>query len=195
MVASCGFDGRGDNPQNAIGAVEWRRPTFTRRDSHIKSNTLDMGSVGGIAMESASQQQVPQQPALLDYLDRIAVALENAIPLDNAPVRRPRASGAAIVPRLSSEDRTTLKDLKGDLAQVKAELAQIKEMLTAQKGEVLKEAYTVEEVAEKAKYKPFTIRQACNKGRIKGAYKGRDGAWRVPHASLLDIINNGLPSE
>jgi hypothetical protein len=146
-------------------------------------------------MESSSQQQVPQQPALLDYLGRIAVALENAIPRDNGPVRRPRTSGTAVVPGLSSEDRTTLEDLKGDLAQVKADLARIKELLTAQKGEVVKEAYSVEEVAEKTKYKPFTIRQACNKGRIKGAYKGRDGAWRVPHGSLLDIINNGLPSE
>jgi hypothetical protein len=146
-------------------------------------------------MESANQQQVPQQPTLLAYLDRIAVALENAIPLDTAPVRRPRPSGTAVVPGLSSEDRTTLNDLKGDLAQVKAELAQIKEMLTAQKGEVVKEAYTVEEVAERTKYKPFTVRQACNKGRVKGAYKGRDGAWRIPRASLLDIVNNGLPSE
>jgi CHAT domain-containing protein len=146
-------------------------------------------------MESTNQQQVPQQPALLAYLDRIAVALENAIPLDTAPVRKPRASGAAIMPGLSSEDRTALKDLKGDLAQVKAELAQIKKMLTAQKGEVVKEAYTVEEVVKKTNYKPFTIRQACNKGRIEGAYKGRDHAWRIPRNSLLDILANGLPPE
>ena len=87
----------------------------------------------------------------------------------------------------------TIKDLKGDLTQVKAELAQIKELLTTDRGEAVKEAYTIEEVAEKTKYKPFTLRQACNKGRIKGAYKGRDHAWRVPHASFLDIITNGLP--
>jgi len=144
-------------------------------------------------MESSSQL-VPQH-ALLDYLSRIAVALENAIPLNPAPVQRTRASGTAIVPGLSSEDRTTLKAMKGDLTQLKAELAQIKELLTAERGEVLKEAYTVEEVAAKTKYKPFTLRQACNKGRIKGAYKGRDHAWRIPQASLLDILSNGLPSE
>jgi hypothetical protein len=147
-----------------------------------------------IALDHSSQLQVPQH-ALLDYLSRIAVALESTIPLNLAPVQKPRVSGTAIVPGLSSEDRTTLKDLKGDFTQVKTELAQIKEILSAERGEVVKEAYTVEEVAGKTKYKPFTIRQACNKRRIKEAYKGRDHAWRIPHASLLDILSNGLPSE
>jgi hypothetical protein len=81
------------------------------------------------------------------------------------------------------------------MTEIKTELAQIKELLTAQKGEVVKEAYTVEEVAKKTSYKPFTIRQACNKRRIKGAYKGKDHAWRIPHDSLLDLLTNGLPPE
>ena len=65
----------------------------------------------------------------------------------------------------------------------------------AVRGEVVKEAYTVEEVAKKTKLSKFTIRQACNKGRIKEAYKGKDGAWRITHASLLEILNYGLPPE
>ena len=36
-------------------------------------------------MESSSQLQVPQQPVVLDYLKRIAVALESAIPFDLRP--------------------------------------------------------------------------------------------------------------
>jgi hypothetical protein len=32
------------------------------------------------------RSEVPQQPALLDYLERIAIALENANPLDPTPV-------------------------------------------------------------------------------------------------------------
>lgn len=129
------------------------------------------------------------------YLDRIAVALESWIPLGPASLQRPRGNGAAFVPGLGNEDRAAIKSLKADMAEIKTELAQIKELLTAQRGEVVKEAYTVEEVAEKTKYKPFTIRQACNKGRINGAYKGRDHAWRIPRNSLLDILTNGLSPE
>jgi hypothetical protein len=127
---------------------------------------------------------------VLGYLERITVALESWSP----PRTRP-GSGAAIVPGLGNEDRAAIKSLKADITEIKTELAQIKELLTAQKGEIVKEAYTVEEVAKKANYRPFTIRQACNKGRIKGAYKGKDHAWRIPHASLLDLLTNGLPPE
>jgi hypothetical protein len=141
------------------------------------------------------RSEVPQQPGLFDYLERIAVALERDIPFGPAPVQRPRANGAALMPGLSGDDRATIKSLKADMTDVKTELAQIKELLTAARGEVVKEAYTVEEVAKKTKFKPYTIRQACNKGRMQGAYKGRDHAWRIPHASLLDLLTNGLPPE
>ena len=137
----------------------------------------------------------PSRPEnLLGYLDRIVTALESWIPAIAAPHKRPN-SGAALVPGLGNEDRAAIKSLKTDMTEIKTELAQIKELLTAQKGEVVKEAYTVEEVAKKTGYKPFTIRQACNKERIKGAYKARDHAWRIPHASLLDLLTNGLPPE
>ena len=52
-----------------------------------------------------------------------------------------------------------------------------------------KEACTVEEVAEKTKYKPFTVRQACNKGRIKGAYKGRDAP---DEAAIADRVFSAI---
>ncbi len=131
---------------------------------------------------------------LLDYLKRIAVALENnqGRPL---PVRTLRGSGDALVPGLSGDDKATIKSLKTDMTEIKIALMQIKELLAAERGDVVKEAYTVNEVADKTKLKPYTIRQACNRGRIKGAYKGRDHAWRIPNASLLDLLTNGLPPE
>ena len=133
---------------------------------------------------------------LVDHLERIAVALENTNRLDRPQqVQRPRGSGDALVPGLSGEDRAALKSLKADMAEIRVALSQITELLAAERGEVVREAYTVEEVSRKTKFKPFTIRQACNKGRIKGAYKGRDHAWRIPHASLLDVLTNGLPPE
>lgn len=129
------------------------------------------------------------------HLERIAVALENLTPL-NAPInQRARGVGTHLVPGLNNDDRAAIKGLKADMTEIKVELAQIKELLTAQKGEVVKETYTVEEVASKTGYKPFTIRQACNKGRIQGAYKGRDNAWRIPRDSLLDILKSGLSPE
>jgi hypothetical protein len=128
------------------------------------------------------------------YLERLAVALETLI-ATNIPVPKRPSSGAAIVSGMTTEDRAIIKALTADVAEIKSELAEIKELLTAERGEVVKEAYTVEEVAKKTKYAAFTLRQACNKGRIKDARKGKDGAWRIPHASLLDIINNGLPPE
>jgi len=102
-------------------------------------------------------------------------------------------------PTARPEDTAAWKELGGrlqaQLDDVKSELAEIKLLLTAERGEVVKEAYTVEEVAKKTGYALFTLRQACNKGRIEGTYKGRDRAWRIPHAVVQDILNNGLPSE
>ncbi len=136
----------------------------------------------------------PQPPAIA-YLARITAALESWLPSVTSPSHRQPGSGAAVLPGLSGEDGAAIKSLKTDMTEIKTQLAQIKELLTAKRGEVVKEAYTVDEVSEKTKFKPFTIRQACNKGRINGAYKGRDHAWRIPHASLLDLLTNGLPPE
>jgi len=138
---------------------------------------------------------LPQQTTLVDYLERIAVALENTVTFNPMAVRPLRPSGKDLVPGLGSEDRKHLRSMEGDIAEMRADLVQIKELLSAERGEVVKECYTVDEVAEKTKYQPYTIRQACNKGRIREAYKGRDHAWRIPRASLLDIVSNGLPPE
>ncbi len=57
-----------------------------------------------------------------------------------------------------------------------------KQLLIAERGEVVKEAYTVEEVAKRTDLARYKIRQACNTKRIIGAYKGQDRAWRIPYA-------------
>ena len=96
----------------------------------------EYGVDGVIAMERSSQLRVPQQPVLVNYLERIAVALESVLPFNPAPLQRSRPSGTDIVPGLSSEDRTHLKGMKGDIAEMKAEIVQIKELLSADRGEV-----------------------------------------------------------
>lgn len=128
----------------------------------------------------------------VEYLERIAVALETGLFGGSQLSARRRPTGAMMVPGLSKEDKKALAELKADVRQIKIEMAEIKELLTAERGEVVKEAYSVGEVAQRTKHKPFTIRQACNMGRIAGAYKGKDHAWRIPYATLRDILTNGL---
>lgn len=93
-----------------------------------------------------------------------------------------------------SHDIDPLQELHSKVDALRAELAEVKQLLTAERGEVIKEAYTVEEVARKTGLSEYTIREeGCNKGRIEGAYKGRDRKWRIPHAALTDLLTNGLP--
>jgi excisionase family DNA binding protein len=93
-----------------------------------------------------------------------------------------------------SHDIDPLQELHSKIDALRAELAEVKQLLTAERGEVVKEAYTVEEVAERTGLSEYTIREeGCNKGRIEGAFKGRDRKWRIPHATLMDLLTNGLP--
>jgi hypothetical protein len=60
---------------------------------------------------------------------------------------------------------------------------------------VEKETYTVEEAAERLGRRPWTVRQWCNLGQVRGAYKvrgqGRRGEWRIPHEELVRLQNEG----
>ncbi len=79
------------------------------------------------------------------------------------------------------------------LAALESTLARIEKGLKAsQAASPEKHAYTVSEVAELTKLSDWTIRNACNKGRIK-AQKGPDGQWRIARDELIKIQNEGLP--
>lgn len=59
---------------------------------------------------------------------------------------------------------------------------------------LVKESYTVEEVAERANRRPFTVRQWCNKGQIKAEKihgRGRQGEWRIPHEEVGRLQGEG----
>lgn len=64
---------------------------------------------------------------------------------------------------------------------------------------LVKDNYTVAEVADltqvygQQKYKTFTVRQACNRGYVDGAYKTDSGSWRVPRTAVLRVLQDGLP--
>jgi len=57
------------------------------------------------------------------------------------------------------------------------------------------QAHTVEDAAILTGYKEWTLRQACNKNRIRGAYKASDRSWRIPHTAIEQIQAYGLPSK
>jgi len=148
-------------------------------------------------------------PAILAVLGRIAVALEQLSRLRTgnglhandhpgeftAPVGSTPSDGSPrpTVPTIAVPTEARSQDVHPDrLADLEAGVAEIRQLLKAQAGQTVKQLYTVNEVAERTGFSPWTLRHACNKGRIK-AQKGPDGQWRVPHDELVKIQNQGLP--
>ena len=83
------------------------------------------------------------------------------------------------------------------IAKMETQLADIQGLLKRQEKLTRASArkfYAVDEVAELTGFKPWTIRQACNKGRIK-ASKGDDGRWRILNDEVVRLQEEGLPAE
>ena len=84
---------------------------------------------------------------------------------------------------------------------LQAQLEELIELVRTMRTPVIeKEFYSVDEVAERTqregvtKYNKFTIRQACNLGRIPGAKKSHTGCkWLIPYEAVKRILNEGLP--
>jgi transposase len=70
------------------------------------------------------------------------------------------------------------------------------ERLEQRVGEsVIKEGYSTDEVAERLRRRPFTVRGWCRLGQVRGAKKvkgkGRTGEWRIPHEELSRLEADG----
>ncbi len=65
-------------------------------------------------------------------------------------------------------------------------------------GSVVKEYYTTQEVARRLGKRPYTVREWCRLGRVHGekshSRRGLDDEWRISHAELVRIENEGLLS-
>jgi hypothetical protein len=83
------------------------------------------------------------------------------------------------------------------LEKINRELEDIRRLLVAQRSsELVQEWYTVPEAAELTGLRPFTLRQACNLGRIREDWRKKDirtGKWRVHRDAITWIRNHGLP--
>ncbi len=81
------------------------------------------------------------------------------------------------------------------LAAMESSIAEMHKLLKSQQaGSVEKDWYSVDEVAKLTEFSEWTIRNACNKGRI-AAEKGPDGHWRIARRELAKIQNHGLPKQ
>jgi hypothetical protein len=108
-------------------------------------------------------------------------------------------------PHRGPQNRATICEPSSpaDTSHIQTQLEELKELVRTMRNPVIeKEFYSVEEVAERTqregvtKYSKFTIRQACNLGRIPGAKKSHTGRnWRIPHETVRRILNEGLPPQ
>jgi excisionase family DNA binding protein len=81
-------------------------------------------------------------------------------------------------------------ELQHFINRIESRLEQIERHL---KIGVARQAYTVAQAAERLGLSEWTVRQACNKGRIH-ASKARNGReWRIPHDELVRVEAEGLP--
>ena len=60
---------------------------------------------------------------------------------------------------------------------------------------VVKESYTIDEVAKRLGRSEWTVRQWCNKGQVPDSVKvpgkGRTGEWRIPHEAVTRLESQG----
>lgn len=152
--------------------------------------------------------EAPAPPRLVSTMERIAFALQviarvgpRAAPANAALILDPSSPAATDeVLRNDREDRgrkagRTTGNGVSPLERIETMLVEIGGLLKKQEKqsrETGRKSFTVDEVAEATGFTPWTIRDACNKGRIE-ADKGPDRKWRISHETLLEIQDKGLP--
>jgi hypothetical protein len=80
------------------------------------------------------------------------------------------------------------------LQRIESLLAELHERVV--QGSIVKEYYTTQDVAKILNKRPYTVREWCRLGRVHGekshAGRGLDEEWRICHAELTRIQNEGL---
>ena len=140
-----------------------------------------------IATRSLSQDEQQEVLSILRQIGPDATAARQAI-------QTAWQHGQPPSPATTEQPVTAQPDLTMDrLAAFESKLDRIDRRLqAAPAGSVDKAWYTVEEVAALIQKSPWTVRQACNKGRI-AAQKSPDDKWRISKEEVTKIQNYGLP--
>ena len=95
--------------------------------------------------------------------------------LSRVALNQPSCQPAPPTPHAAtgSLDIAPLQELHSKIDALRAELAEVKQLLTAERGEVIKEAYTVEEVAkEDGAFRIHDSRGGVQQGADRGSLQG-----------------------
>ena len=137
---------------------------------------------GLAAFEAAGfdRDQIDQVAGMVGWTaEDLACSIATASPFRGSPVTKADQPNAAAMEKINRE------------------LEEIRTLLLAQRSsELAQEWYTVPEAAELTGLRPFTVRQACNLGRIREDWRKKDirtGKWRVHRDAITWIRNHGLP--
>ena len=91
----------------------------------------------------------------------------------------------------SRSDETSQQDVLQSLGRKVDQLHE--ELMKVRVSNVEKEFYSTNEAALKTGLSTWTLSQACKKGRIEAKKDVYSGKWRIPHQSIVQIQNEGLP--
>lgn len=112
----------------------------------------------------------------------VALSVATALPYRGSHMPRPDQ-------RAEDNDRL--------LRAINDKIEEVRHVVLEQRDSSLrKDWYSVGEVARLTGYRPYTIRQCCNTGRIGDDWKVKDlrtGKWRISRDAVLWIQNHGLP--
>ena len=90
-----------------------------------------------------------------------------------------------------------LKRIDQRLASIERQLAGNQPLMEV----VSRDQYSCNDVAQLSQthglqsYQPYTIRLACNEGRIPEALKMENGGWRIPRITVVRILEKGIPPQ
>ena len=103
--------------------------------------------------------------------------------------------------RALDSDEKDLEPLMSGLDELRVEMHSIQDCLArilqvVEYREVKKDSYTTTEVAQILNKRPYTVREWCRLSRVRAdkTFSGRgiDEEWRISHAELQRIKNEGL---
>lgn len=136
---------------------------------------------------------------LLFELGAAAVASDASSPSLAKPKvstgKRQRASGTVDeTAQLESLLNVAVERLERRLSELEAVIMQFAEHRTTQL--TVKAFYTTAEVAKRLGKRPYTVREWCRLGRVRGEKthtgRGVDEEWRISHEELERLQNEGL---
>jgi excisionase family DNA binding protein len=90
---------------------------------------------------------------------------------------------------------SVMPEAPAEMAEIISRLDRIEKLMTLN---VVKEAYSVEDVAERLGNAIFTVRQWCNKGHIRATKTrgvGKRGSWRISAEELARVQEHGPSPE